>query len=119
MIVLCVSFFSKILGIFTIIERITIDINLVPHVLNVPHVLVVPHIPPVPYFVIVLCVSNVPIVPFVLIVPKDSALFNVLDIFIITERNEADVRVVPFVLIMPYVLVVAHVFLCSSLGLFW
>ena len=65
------------LGIFTIIERIAIDINLVPHVLNVPHVLVGPHIPPVPYFVIVLCVSNVPIVPFVLIVPKDSALFNV------------------------------------------
>ena len=119
MIVLCVSFFSKMLGIFTIIKRITIDINLVPHVLNVPHVLVVPHIPPVPYFVIVLCVPNVPIVPFVQIVPKDSALSKLLDIFIITERNEADVRVVPFVLIIPYVLVVAHVFLCSSLGLFW
>ena len=89
------------LSVLNIIKRITIGINCVPNVLNVPDVLVVPQIPPVPYLEIVLCVSNVLIVPFVLIVQKDSALFNVLDILFITERNKADVRVVPCVLIVP------------------
>ena len=58
--------------------------------------------------------SNVLIVLFVLLVPDDSGVSDMLDILIIIQRKKADVFVVPRVLLVLYVLVVIHV-LCSIL----
>ena len=82
-------------------------------VLYVPYVLVVPHVLSVPY-ITMLFGSNVLIVLFVLLVPDDSAVSDMLDILIIIQRKKADVFVVPRVLLVLYVLVVTHV-LCSIL----
>ena len=82
-------------------------------VLYVPYVLVVPHALSVPY-ITMLFGSNVLIVLFILLVPDDSAVSDMLDILIIIQRKKADVFVVPRVLLVLYVLVVTHV-LCSIL----
>ena len=80
-------------------------------VLHVPYVLVVPHVLSVPY-ITMLFGSNVLIVLFILLVPDDSAVSDMLDILVIIQRKKADVFVVPRVLLVLYVLVVTHV-LCS------
>ena len=60
-------------------------------------------------------VSNDLVVLFVLIVPDDSAVSDVLYILIIIERTKDNEFVVPHVLHVPYVLMVTLDFLCSTL----
>ena len=57
----------------------------------------------------VLHLQYVQLIPNVLVVPENSSLSNVLDIFIVNAKKNAGVHFVPHVLTVPYVLVAPHV----------